>query len=311
MPHKLTLPLIALVAGLALAIVFALAGPTARTSADPNLDAEEQAFVTLINNYRAQNGLGALTIDWEMQSSTDWMSNDMGVKAYFNHTDSLGRDPWTRMCAFSYCYNTWMGENIAAGYTTANDVFAAWKASPGHNANMLGSHYVAMGISRQFVAGSPYGWYWTNDFGGVKSYAVAPSGGGSPTSTPTPIPTPAPTPSPSPTLSPSPSPAPTASASPTPAPVGTSGPSDDPDHDGFVTSRELFVGTNPTRFCGKDAWPPDFNGDGTVNLSDVVSFPAFGSAQDYNARYDLSADHRITISDVTAFGRYFHMSCVP
>ena len=40
-------------------------------------------------------------------------------KAYFSHTDSLGRDPWTRMCYFGYCYNTWKGENIAAGYVTA------------------------------------------------------------------------------------------------------------------------------------------------------------------------------------------------
>jgi uncharacterized protein YkwD len=31
------------------------------------------------------------------------------------------------MCAFEYCYDTWMGENIAAGYSTASDVFTAWK----------------------------------------------------------------------------------------------------------------------------------------------------------------------------------------
>jgi uncharacterized protein YkwD len=48
---------------LALALVFALARPAAQTSADPNLDTEEQAFVTLINNYRQANGLGPLAID--------------------------------------------------------------------------------------------------------------------------------------------------------------------------------------------------------------------------------------------------------
>jgi uncharacterized protein YkwD len=125
-----------------------------------------------------------LALDWEMQSSSDWMSNDAGLKASFSHTDSLGRSPWTRMCAFDYCDDTWMGENIAAGYTTASDVFTAWKNSPDHNANMLSSNFIAMGISRVYLSGSPFGWYWTNDFGGVKSTASARSGGGS-SSTPT------------------------------------------------------------------------------------------------------------------------------
>jgi uncharacterized protein YkwD len=82
------------------------------------------------------------------------------------------------MCDFEYCFDTWMGENIAAGYSTASDIFTAWKNSPDHNANMLSSNYVAMGISRVYIAGSPYGWYWANDFGGVHSNASAPSGGG-------------------------------------------------------------------------------------------------------------------------------------
>jgi uncharacterized protein YkwD len=187
MPGNLALTLTALAAGLALALIAALARPTTQTSAGPNLNVEEQAFVTLINNYRQANGLRPLAIDWEMQSSSGRMSNDVGVEAYFSHTDSLGRSPWTRMCAFDYCDDTWMAENIAAGYSTASEVFTAWKSSPGHNANMLSSNYVAMGISRVFVSGSPYGWYWTNDFGGVQSDASALSGGET-TTTPTPVP---------------------------------------------------------------------------------------------------------------------------
>jgi uncharacterized protein YkwD len=164
----------------ALTLAAAIAGPATQTSAAPNLNVEEQAFIVLINNYRQANSLGPLALDWEMQSSSEWMSNDTGVKSYFSHTDSLDRNPWTRMCAFEYCYDTWMGENIAAGYSTASDVFTAWKNSPDHKANMLNSDYVAMGISRVFVAGSPFGWYWTNDFGGVESNASTPSGGSTP-----------------------------------------------------------------------------------------------------------------------------------
>jgi uncharacterized protein YkwD len=192
-----------LIVCLVVCILVTLGRSASPTAADPQLDSEEQAFATLINNYRAQNGLGPLSIDWEMQASSDWMSADMGQNGYFDHTDSLGRDPWTRMCTFGYCYNTWKGENIAAGFATAQSVFTAWQNSPGHNANMLGANYTAMGISRVYAAGSIYGWYWTNDFGGVNSNATPPA-----STTPTDLPTFTPSPTASPTRSPSPTPTP-------------------------------------------------------------------------------------------------------
>ena len=55
---------------------------------------------------------------------------------------------------------------LNAGYTTAQSVFTGWQNSPGHNANMLGTNYTTIGIGRHYVAGSPYGWYWTTEFGG-------------------------------------------------------------------------------------------------------------------------------------------------
>ncbi len=42
---------------------------------------------------------------------------------------------------------------------------AAWKASPSHNSAMLDGNYKVVGLSRLEVEGSPFGWYWTTDFG--------------------------------------------------------------------------------------------------------------------------------------------------
>src|SRR5258708_19952337 len=70
----------------------------------PTLDAEQSAFVTLINNYRAQNGAGPLQVSVTLQQSSQWMSGDMAAKNYFSHTDSLGRDPFARMTAFVYTH---------------------------------------------------------------------------------------------------------------------------------------------------------------------------------------------------------------
>ncbi len=139
------------------------------------LDSEQSAFLTLINNFRAQNGVGPLKVSATLQTSSQWMSNDMATKNYFSHTDSLGRDPFTRMTAFGYTYSP-EGENIAAGNANAQDTLNQWitacdadstgACTYAHKKNMLYVGYAAIGIGRVYSATSPYGWYWTTDFGG-------------------------------------------------------------------------------------------------------------------------------------------------
>ena len=132
---------------------------------DATMDSEEQAFLVLINNYRAQNSLGPLSASYMLTKASAWKSKDLATNNYFAH-DDLARTWSARIRDCNYGFNTWLGENIAAGYTTAQQVFAGWQASPGHNANMLGTNYTTIGIGRYFVQGSTYGWYWTTDFGG-------------------------------------------------------------------------------------------------------------------------------------------------
>ena len=151
------------------------------------IDSEEQAFLGLINNYRAQNGLGALSISTNLTRAAVWHSTDMGDKNYFSHTDSLGRSPSTR--AMDCGYPIGAGENIAAGgaWQSAQSAFTAWKNSSGHNANMLYAPYKQIGIARVYNNDSTYGWYWVTDFGTTNDGT---SGGGG-TTNPTPTPAPA------------------------------------------------------------------------------------------------------------------------
>ena len=164
MPKRILLATMATIA-VASGLAAVTAQPGASTASTP-VDAEEQLFVSLINQYRQQNGLNTLTIDTNLQHTAEWMSTDMGVSNYFSHTDSLGRDPFVRMNGFGYDYNTWKGENIVAGASSGQVAFDLWKGSPGHNANMLNPNYKVMGIARDDTPGSDHGWYWTNDFGG-------------------------------------------------------------------------------------------------------------------------------------------------
>ena len=133
------------------------------------LDNEEEAFLVLINDYRAQNGLGSLTPCTSLNRTAQGHSEDMRDKNYFSHTGLNGSSPWGRAC--DACYElgcgpqTAMAENIAAGNSGAQATFLQWKNSPGHNANMLGGNFTMIGIGRA-TGGGQYGVYWTNVFGG-------------------------------------------------------------------------------------------------------------------------------------------------
>ncbi|HYE73728.1 MAG TPA: CAP domain-containing protein, partial [Blastocatellia bacterium] len=169
---KLRLSLLAVAAILSLTFQSALAQT-------PTLDAEELAFLTQINNYRAANGLGQLKVSIALTNASKWMSGDMAAKNYFSHTDSLNRDPFTRMSSFGYSYNTWKAENIAAGYSDGVNTFNQWKNSPGHNTNMLNPNFTVIGIGRVYNSSSTYRYYWTTNFGGYVD-ATLNTGGSNP-----------------------------------------------------------------------------------------------------------------------------------
>jgi uncharacterized protein YkwD len=219
-------------------ILTLLAGLALSPGTAAALDSEETAVLHLINQYRAANGLGALSLNGKLNEAARWMSNDMAGNNYFSHTDSLGRDPFTRLSDFGYTYNTWKGENLAAGVSGAQAAFDLWKGSPGHNANMLNPHFTVAGIARAYGPGSTFGWYWTTNFGGQgdppppAAPPPAPEPAAAPVQTPPPRPTaapqPAPEPAPEPAPQPTPSPAPTPSPQPTPTPAPTPSPAPAP-----------------------------------------------------------------------------------
>ncbi|HEX2052597.1 MAG TPA: CAP domain-containing protein [Actinomycetota bacterium] len=153
-----------------------------------NLDAEEAAFCTLINQYRATKGLPPLMVSERLTNSSVWYSADMANKNYtrLDHVDSLGRTIKQRIEAFGYTYNTYWGENIAWGFATGKAAFDWWKNSPSHNANMLNANFKVLGIGKASNFSSAWSHYWTTDFGGYVDPGAIPcpggGGGGSTTS---------------------------------------------------------------------------------------------------------------------------------
>ena len=143
------------------------------TTSDQAVDAEEQALLGLVNQYRTANGRPPLAFHSGVTKAAAWFSRDMATKNYFpaDHVDSNGRAPNARLSWCGVSYGNW-AENIYAGTPDAQSTFDAWRNSSIHNANMLRPGVTSAGIARAYQAGSTYGWYWTLD---VTDSATAPA----------------------------------------------------------------------------------------------------------------------------------------
>lgn len=159
------------IAAALLAALFAGSVLAARDAGAAAYDAEELSVLELINDYRESRGAEPLLLSDTLSVAAERHSDDMGERRFFAHNTQSsshypeGAEPWDRMEQEGYTYNTLKGENIAAGYETAEAAFRAWRNSPSHNAAMLDENYKVVGVSRVNVPGSPFGWYWTTDFG--------------------------------------------------------------------------------------------------------------------------------------------------
>lgn len=202
------LPLLVLAAGLVIAAVALRSASSpdhvsAITNCDVShaaLDASEQELLSLLNEYRASQGRGPLVASPSLNRAAAWMSEDVSRTGWAAqvakpHFDSLGRSPFQRMPDCGYP-GSGRSENLALFGDFAAGVLAGWKTSPGHNANLLDSGAVAVGIGY-------YGGIWTLDFGSVDdSNAPQPSRTSAPSPTPTRTTTPTPTATATPVSSP-------------------------------------------------------------------------------------------------------------
>lgn len=172
-PEAITVPsstgLVLLVA-LIFLMLAALVLPGVAQAAD--FDQEELSFLEQINEYRAANGAGKLMLSPQLSKSAARHAADMGNFGYFSHDTQQsnyypnGYKYYQRLRADGYGGADTSGENLVAGAAGAAEVFRMWKGSADHNANMLRSYFVEVGIARAYIKGSPYGWYWVTDFGG-------------------------------------------------------------------------------------------------------------------------------------------------
>lgn len=118
----------------------------------------ESEVIRLVNEVRRENGLKALTANWELSRVARYKSQDMLNKGYFSHTSPTYGTPFQMIKAFGLSFRT-AGENIARGYPTPQAVVNGWMNSSGHRANILNATYTQIGVG--YVT---QGNYWTQMF---------------------------------------------------------------------------------------------------------------------------------------------------
>jgi uncharacterized protein YkwD len=72
-------------------------------------------------------------------------ASDMAEKNYFEHVDPAGQSPADRVRAVGYSEKL-VGENIAYGPKSVDEVVQGWLDSPGHCENIMDQRFVEMGI---------------------------------------------------------------------------------------------------------------------------------------------------------------------
>ncbi len=86
-------------------------------------------------------------------------ANDMAQHNYFEHEDRAGHSPADRVRAVGYREKL-VGENIAYGPKSAEEVVQGWLDSPGHCENIMDPRFAEMGIAYAPGQAAKHGLYW-------------------------------------------------------------------------------------------------------------------------------------------------------
>ena len=132
---------------------------TSVPSGENNLLQVARQVIVLVNQERSKQGLPALRENTQLMESALVRSQEIVTK--FAHERPNGEQGY--QLAFRAGFNT-VGENIAYGYSSAEQVMEGWMNSPGHRANILNAGFLEIGVG--CYRGSDGRLYWTQLFGG-------------------------------------------------------------------------------------------------------------------------------------------------
>jgi uncharacterized protein YkwD len=94
-------------------------------------------------------------------------AQDMLRYDYFEHAGHDGSNPAQRAAEAGYSYRI-IGENIASGPETPQEVVQGWLASPGHCQNLMDARFADMGIAYAVSGSGEPRIYWVQEFAAAR-----------------------------------------------------------------------------------------------------------------------------------------------
>jgi uncharacterized protein YkwD len=123
-------------------------GNPAGPARGPGLAADPHRIIARTNGERLASGRAQLVISERLMLAAELHARQMAEATKMAHTLAGARHPTLldRARAVGYRYS-WLSENIARGYTTADEAVEGWMNSPPHRENMLSPQVVEIGVS--------------------------------------------------------------------------------------------------------------------------------------------------------------------
>lgn len=106
---------------------------------------DNSSLVESTNAARTSNEQKPLKQNKKLSSAAQTKAQDMVDQNYWSHNRPNGQEPWVFINNAGYSY-TKAGENLAYGFSNANDVVSGWLNSPAHRANVLDPAYQEVGF---------------------------------------------------------------------------------------------------------------------------------------------------------------------
>ncbi len=112
----------------------------------------------ITNNYRSLVGVSSLTLDSSLVEAANIRAKELSDS--FSHTRPNGSSCFTVLSELGISYGT-AGENIAAGYSSSQNVMEGWRSSSGHYQNIISSKFKKIGIGVNIINNQ---YYWVQIF---------------------------------------------------------------------------------------------------------------------------------------------------
>jgi uncharacterized protein YkwD len=122
------------------------------------LDAERAR--EMINAYRKEKGLRPLRLQPALTEAARAHSQDLAKWDRISHFGSDGSNPWDRVKRTGYNAKL-AAENVGTGQVSFDEVMKGWRASPGHNKNLLLPEAEHMGIALVQDGKTDFKTFWT------------------------------------------------------------------------------------------------------------------------------------------------------